>query len=222
MFDEMRTEHDWTESFKGFGAFWKHDGNPERPYVRLTSGLISDGYFNCGLIVSEHPRFFRRACTELARKISPPHGAIDRIVGAAKGGIVLSYNLASSMLDTTYAYAEKPNEVFVFDKRFSSHFRDDERIMMVEDTISTAGTLRELRTVILREIPGAILYPQVLAICNRSGKTFFDDFSILSLITLEANSWQEGENPFTPDGNELVPPLPAGKANWHQLTREYA
>ena len=54
----------WEEAFNQAGAFWIHDHNPRRPYARLSSGLISNGFFNGDRVVRK-PGLMSRAVGKL-------------------------------------------------------------------------------------------------------------------------------------------------------------
>jgi orotate phosphoribosyltransferase len=216
-------KRDWEKEFRNAGAFWIHDNNPQRPYAVLTSGLISDGFFNCGLIMSEFPEIFAEAVDQLALrgglKVGGPHHRNARIIGAAKGAINLAYGLSTHACDS-FAYAEKDGEEFVFEERFSQYFDRHERFVLCEDTITTGGTVRKLVTAAKCAAAQASFAPEILAICNRSGLDRVDGFYIHALITCHMRTWKRGENPFTTDGEELIEPV-RPKTHWAELTQEY-
>lgn len=216
---------DWKAEFAQVGAFWEHDGNPRRPYALLTSGKISNGFFNGGK-VAEHGLLFGRACTALwhtARSPEPRDGYVGitdenlRVVGAEKGGISLSTRIAEAALARA-AYAEKVGDALVF-KRFE--LSSSELFLLVEDTITTGGTLQKLADAVAEACNAKPVFAEaILAFCNRSGKMEIDGLPIVSLISPDFTTWELGENPFTPDGKELVPPV-RPKENWDALTRTY-
>jgi orotate phosphoribosyltransferase len=215
----MTTEREWEEMFRGCGAYWLHDGHPERPYARLTSGLISNGFFNGGR-VAEDGHLFGLACTALWRKADGAGitGKNLRVAGAEKGGISLSSRIAEAG-HCFSAYAEKMGDDLIF---LRPNIRDEEEFLLVEDTITTGGTIKKLYAAVASLRPDTLVRIKrvVLALCNRSGKTHIEGLQIIALISPTFTEWKEGENPFTPDGKELVPPV-RPKANWHDLTREY-
>ncbi len=222
----------WECTFTKLGVFWRHDGNPKRPYVRLTSGKISDLYFNGGKLISEHPATLREACKDLMWPWGPggfKRYGFTRVIGPAKGAISFAYELAVQS-GIAYAYADaikRPGlgTVFEYDGRFRTHFHDDERFVFCEDTITTGGSVLELIEMTRREFPnisfeGLEVPPTIMALCNRSGLAEIGGFRIKALIEIRGRTWEEGENPYT-GGPELVPPVSAGKANWHLLTQAY-
>ena len=134
------------------------------------------------------------------------------------GGVSLSTRISEAGMCQS-AYAEKVGDFLQF-KRFE--FSDDERFLLVEDTITTGGTLHKLRDALKTVCASDPVYVSViLALCNRSGMTHLDGVPIFSLVTPNFKTWEEGNNPFTTDGKELVPPVHP-KLNWHELTRDYS
>ncbi len=214
----MSTEREWEEMFAEVGAFWRHDGNPARPYARLTSGRISNGFFN-GTKVAEDGHLFGLTCAALWRIADSMlvSGKELRVVGAAVGGIALATRIAEAGKCKS-AFAEKVDDRLEF-RRFD--LSSDHRFLMVEDTITTGGTLQKLSSAVALACPNEYPYMNlILAICNRSGKSEMGGARILSLISPSFEVWEEGENPFTPDGQELVPPV-RPKENWTELVQNY-
>ncbi len=211
----------WEKRFEALGACWVHDGNPNRPYAKLTSGMISNGFFNAGLIMSEHPMVFAEGVEELARRGRVPHTGPLRLIGAAEGAITLAYQLAVST-DNTYAYARKDEAgSLVFDARFAQYFQTHERFLVCEDTITTGRTIEKLMNAAQVIVPRCSFAPLLLALCNRSGLERIGGCTIVALVNRPMRTWEEGENPFTPDGTERVPPV-RPKTHWGELMRGYA
>jgi len=40
--------------FDLFDAYWSHDGDPKKPHAELTSGMCSNGFFDCWRVLC-HP-----------------------------------------------------------------------------------------------------------------------------------------------------------------------
>lgn len=214
----MTTEREWEKMFAEVGAFWRHDSNQMRPYARLTSGKISNGFFN-GTKIAEDGHLFGLVCGALWRKAGSQGitGRNLRVVGAAIGGIALAIRIAEAGKCTS-AFAEKVDDRLEF-KRFD--LNEDLFFLMVEDTITTGGTLEKLSSAIERACPeDHIVQDLILAICNRSGRTEILGARILSFISPAFAVWEEGSNPFTPNGVELVAPV-RPKENWNELVRDY-
>ena len=233
----MRASEDWIESAEArakeletHGVYWRHDGNPKRPYVRLRSGLLSNGYFNGG-IICEWPDLLDWLVDELVEEYAARYKQsgedyfIDRVVGPAMGAITLAHSTARSLsleFDESgvfMSFAEKDkNGGFGFNRNPP---KPGETILFVEDTVTTFETVLKVRDAVLRIIPDAVFSPFVIVLCNRTGLESIEGFEIISLVAADFTTWKEGENPFTPDGKELVPPVENAKENWDELTREY-
>ena len=97
--------------------------------------------------------------------------------------------------------------------------------MIADDTVTTGHTLEKLDQAVYRASlqPDSeqVFLPIVLALCNRSGCESWQDSRIIALVEKPMPTWLEGENPFTLDGQELVPPVERPKENWDVLTRAY-
>lgn len=208
----------WDNQFIEARASWLHDRNPLRPYARLTSEKISNGFFNGGRFAEHDPEGYGIACRELWRRAQESTKAfgVTRIIGAAMGAITLACRIGEAAR-IPWAYAEKVGDGFAFTR---AELQPDERFLIVEDTITTGGTLEKLKAAALTACPRAEFSTIVLALCNRSGKPRAANLEIISLITPAIMAWDEGENPFTSDGKELVEPV-RPKTHWHELTRDY-
>ena len=222
---------DWEQSFADIGAFWYHDGNPRRPYVELTNlkdghRQIINGYFN-GAIVQKHAWLFGRACVELSGMLSSIHepdsdgSQAIYVIAVEKGGTALSQRLGEALMCGS-GFAEKIDEHTVRFERFT--FEEDAVFIPGEDTVTSGGTVGRLLIAARRAAPRCRFHPFILAFCNRSGKSeiWFDGspYQVLALVDRAMQTWNLGENPFTPDGRELVEPVKA-KTHWAELTRSY-
>jgi orotate phosphoribosyltransferase len=209
------------------GVFWRHDGNPKRPYVRLRSGLISNGYFNGGVIM-ESPALLADVTSELVHEYADGkliHRLPNRVIGPAMGAITLAHEVAR-LIDnirgrhgnTLMSFAEKDGEQFVFRRNPP---KDGELILLVEDTLTTGISLARVCDAIYKIVPKASILPDVLCVCNRTGASRLSGMDITSYVNADFRTWKEGENPFTPDGKELVPVVENAKENWRVLTQKY-
>ena len=214
----MENEQEWGNGFTRTGAYWKHDRNPLRPYALLSSGLISDGFFNGGRVIEEDPELFGLACRELWNRatLRGYTFGVTRVLGAALGGISLSSRIAE-VGRIKSGFAEKKGDDFSLNRPL---IIKGERFLLVEDTVTTGGTLEKLHAETCKQVERAEFASAILALCNRSGKVSIAGMPIISLISPSMRSWERGENPCTPDGNELVEPVHP-KTHWDELTREY-
>jgi adenine/guanine phosphoribosyltransferase-like PRPP-binding protein len=212
---ELDTWHNWDKIFIDIGASWTHSGDPHtQPFIRTSSGLLSAGCFR-GRKVQEDPELLSKAAASLIahpgirqylkRRIHK-ECPIDRVLGSATSGIALASHIALQIGAKT-AFAEKDSESpcgFSF-KGFT--FEPNELVLIVDDTVTTGRTLQGVRDALLLEAPSAKIIPAMLVLCNRSNCTEIAGHKILSLITRSIERWPEGENPYTKDGKEILPPV---------------
>ncbi len=229
----------WMKKFTALGAFWHHDGNPKRPYARLTSGKISNGFFNGGLVTSR-PQLLADIVRTLVKgvwvdgglrvtlqdaletNVQLQHPFATLTVGPAMGGITFASRLAEQLeIGTTFAEKLEDNHGEFALKRLPPQHPPTSRILLTEDTITSGKSVEAVRRAALRDLPGVGIFPIVAAICNRSGESRLPSgLLICALIDCHMPTWDEGSNPFTPDGAELVPPV-RPKTHWIDLTKEY-
>ncbi len=207
-----RNANDWDEIFSQIGAVWTHAGDVHtQPFVRTSSGLISSGCFR-GRKVQERPDILSAACAAflehpsivryLKRRIHI-NTPLDRVVGPATSGIALASHLAL-LLGAKTAFADKAGAGYSF-AGFS--FSPHERVLIVDDTITSGSTFLGVRDALLAAEPTLQIIPVVLVLCNRSNRSLIESHIIISLICRDFPRWCEGENPHTRDGQEILPPV---------------
>lgn len=214
---------DWMQKFEEIGALWHHDKNPARPYALLTSGKISNLFFN-GSKVIERPELLEAVADELVAQAKKEIGNLrpSAVVGPAHGAITLAYAVAKRLpparawFTETETNKEAPPSLKRFDGADNA-----EDFLAVEDVITTGGSALLTIEACKRKCPKLQAYPFVMCIVNRSGsKQLRGARDILALLNIPAKTWDRGRNPFTPDGQERVEPV-RPKSNWHTLTRPY-
>ncbi|MCQ2559280.1 MAG: orotate phosphoribosyltransferase, partial [Clostridia bacterium] len=107
-------------------------------HVKLTSGRHSDQYFQCALVL-QHPQYCQKLCQTLAEKFA---GAmVDTVIGPAMGGIIVAYEVARS-LGVRSIFAERENGNMTLRRGFA--LQPGEKVLVVEDVITTGGSVREV------------------------------------------------------------------------------
>jgi orotate phosphoribosyltransferase len=214
---------DWNHRFEEIGAFWLHDGNQKRPYALLTSGKISNFFFNSSKVL-ERPNLLESvadALAGLARKELPEEEVPDVVVGPSLGALTLAYEVACALPPARAWFTEEDKDTkHQTLKRFAPE-EGMERILVVEDVITTGRSTQETIDAVTIEAPSLAVYPFVLCVINRSGKaTLPDGKRIIPLLEIPTQSWVRGKNPFTQNGQEIVEPV-RPKTNWNILTQPY-
>ncbi len=106
----------------------------------LSSGLHSPIFLQKALVFS-HPEKSEILCKALSDKIKKSgFGKISQIVSPAIGGIIVGYETARH-LGVKAIYTERVNGKFALRRGF--RIKKDEKILIVEDIISTGLSIRE-------------------------------------------------------------------------------
>ena len=220
-----RNSSHWIETYKKLGALWIHDGNPRRPHALLTSGRHSSGYFNSS-IITENPFIIGEACADLAEILSYEMSlsSIDHVIGPALGAVVMSFCMAQRCqvhvaCHCRASFTEKiasPDGPKMVLRR--SSLRPGDRILVVEDVLSTGGSVD--RTIDAVVEAGGDVAPLVAVLVNRSGLgTVRGDRRIVSLIDEPMPLWLLEECPLCEQGSEALQPKDAD--HWARLNASY-
>ena len=108
----------------------------------LTSGLHSPHYvekFN----VLQHPKYTQQLCEAMAEKFKD--AGIETVVGPVTGGILLAHETGKA-LGTRAIFTERVDGKMTFRRGFSLH--EGERVLIVEDIVTTGGSVREVVDVV--------------------------------------------------------------------------
>lgn len=163
----------------------------------LTSGRHSDRYFQCAQVL-QHPRHAERLCRELAGRFAG-QGA-TAVIGPAMGGIIVSYEVARA-LGVKSLFAERENGVMTLRRGFAIEPR--EIVLVVEDVITTGGSVREVIAAV-RRLGGEVAGAGVLI--DRSGGRADLGVRTEALLTMEAVSYAPEECPLCRAGIPAVKP----------------
>jgi len=168
----------------------------------LTSGLHSDTYFQCAKLY-QYPNSVEKIAEELAKKLEGLE--FDTIVAPAIGAIIFGYEVAkqSGILRPKKAvrnlFVERKDEKMQLRRGYT--LSKGERVVIIEDVITTARTIYETIDAIKEfgcEVVG------VGCIVDRTqGKT---DLNIVSLLKVDPIVYKPEECPLCKEGIELVKP----------------
>jgi orotate phosphoribosyltransferase len=108
----------------------------------LTSGLHSDCYLQCALVL-QHPAIAERLGAELATKAKadPNIGPIDLVIAPALGGVIVGHETARA-LGVRALFTERQEKTMTLRRGFQ--INPGERCLVVEDVITTGGSTREV------------------------------------------------------------------------------
>lgn len=106
-------------------------------HFRLTSGLHSPGYLQCALVLQhpEHAAVLGAALAEQARGLRAA-----TVLSPALGGLIIGHEVARA-LGARAIFAEREDGVLTLRRGF--RLTETERVLVVEDVVTTGGSTRE-------------------------------------------------------------------------------
>lgn len=155
-------------------------------HFRLSSGLHSPNYVQCALLL-EHPRNAKALGEALGAKLRAL--APQKIVAPALGGVTIGYTVAEA-LEIPFVFTERKDGQMTLRRGFS--FQPGERVVIVEDVVTTGKSTGETSDVITRH--GGVV-TGFASILNRSGKDNPFDAPYESLLALDFETWDERDCP---------------------------
>ena len=170
-------------------------GALKKGHFRLSSGLHSDTYIQCALLL-ENPQRAVEIGNALARKVEEE---ADLVLSPALGGIVVGFTTALA-LGCTMVFAERVEGEMELRRGFA--IESGSRVLIVEDVITTGGSVLELARI--AEEAGASV-SGIACIVDRGG---FDpgDYTFVSLVHLEVDSFRPEDCPLCKAGDTVTAP----------------
>lgn len=155
-------------------------------HFRLSSGLHSPAYVQCALLL-EHPRNAKAIGAALAGNVRAFD--VQRVVAPALGGVVIGYTVAEA-LDVPSIFTERKDGAMTLRRGF--RIREGERVVIVEDVVTTGKSTRETADVIAKH--GGVV-AGFASILNRSGKENPFDAPYAALMSLALETYDEAACP---------------------------
>jgi len=166
-------------------------------HFRLTSGLHSPGYMQCALVLA-HPREAEALGAELASRVRSLGATV--VLSPALGGIVIGQEVGRA-LDVRAIFAERQDGVLVLRRGFT--LSRDDRVLVVEDVVTTGKSTRE--TIDVARAAGAQVVGAA-AIIDRSGGEQNLDVPFHALATIALPTYQPESCPLCAAGQPVVKP----------------
>ncbi len=167
----------------------------------LTSGRHSDRYIQCARAL-QYPARAGVLCRELASRFAGEN--ITVVAGPATGGIIVSYETARA-LGVRGIFTERENGAMAFRRGFS--IDPGERVLVVEDVITTGGSVLEVIEAVRRQ--GGIVAGAGVLVDRSNGKVDLG-VRLESLLALEVMSYSPQDCPLCREG---IPPVKPGSRN---------
>lgn len=166
-------------------------------HFRLTSGRHSDRYMQCARVF-EDSRYAEPICRDIADAFRGQ--GIDLVVGPALGGIIITYEVARQ-LGVRNIFAERENGTMTFRRGFVVN--PGARVLVVEDTITTGGSVREVIELV-RQNGGEVV--GVGSVVDRSNGSVDFGVPLHAAVAMEVLSYDEAECPLCKQGAPIVKP----------------
>jgi orotate phosphoribosyltransferase len=175
-------------------------GAYRRGHFLLSSGLHSGDYLQCALYLA-HPRRAARAGGLLAAAIHECGLDPELVIAPALGGLIIGHETARA-LDRPFIFTERVDGVMTLRRGFA--VSPAQRIVVVEDVVTTGRSTREVITV-LESLGANVL--GVASIVNRSGR--HEPFAPLpsrALLNADFATWTAETCPLCREGIDIDKP----------------
>jgi len=164
----------------------------------LSSGRHSPVYFQCALVL-QHPPLAEDLCGRLARAFEGDR--VETVLAPAIGGIVVAHEVARA-LGTRAIFAERQEGAMTLRRGFA--LEKGERVLLVEDVVTTGGSLREVQEAAVAAGADVVA---VAALVDRSGgRDPGFGMPLTALVHLDAPTYVPEDCPQCRQGLPLVKP----------------
>lgn len=186
-----------TNSTNSFLTHFKETGALLDGHFILSSGLHSDRYLQCALalqIPDDAAAYGKAIATNYKGLV------IDTVASPAIGGLVIGFATAQA-LGIRFLWTERQNGTMTLRRGFS--VSPGERILVVEDVITTGGSTRECIAALAER--GANVVAAASVIDRSDGKA---DVGVprVSLVSLDVPSYEPDDCPMCGRGEKAIKP----------------
>lgn len=175
---------------------FEREGAIEKGHFLLSSGLHSDTYVQCARVL-QYPHLAESLADEMAKGFDASE--LDVVLSPALGGMIIGYMLAMA-LRKRMIYAERIGDKLVL--RRGQALAEGERALIVEDVITTGGSVRELME--LAADVGAIICGLAAVIERGEAREFAIRRKVL--LPIDVMAWDSAECPLCREGFALMAP----------------
>ncbi len=167
----MLTNEDALQIFRDAGALLEG-------HFLLASGYHSAQYLE-KFQVLQFPNYVEQLCAEIAERFAGDE--VNVVLGPTTGGVLLAYEVAKK-LGTRGIFAERGDDGRGRVLRRGFELREGERVLLVDDILTTGGSVRD--TIEVVEGWGATLIG-VAVLADRSGGTIDFGVPLEAVLTLD-------------------------------------
>lgn len=186
----MITSEEVLKIFEESGALLKG-------HFRLTSGKHSNQYMQCAKVL-QYPQHAARLGEELAQAWRDQE--IDVVIGPAMGGILVAHEVGRA-LGTKVLFTERENGVMTLRRGFE--LNPGEKVLVVEDVITTGGSVKEVLEVV-RKLGAEPV--GVGVIVDRSGGKADFGLPHVSLLKIQIETFEPEDCPLCAEGIPAIKP----------------
>src|SRR5205809_1164649 len=164
-------------------------------HFRLTSGLHSSGYLQCALVLQHpgHAEALGRAIADRTRDLRP-----TVVLSPALGGVIIGQEVGRA-LGVRAIFAERQDGAFTLRRGFM--LGETDRVLVVEDVLTTGGSTRETMQVAIAaggRVVGAA------SIVNRSNGAATFDVPYVGLLEMNLPTYEPDVCPLCAQGMPVV------------------
>jgi len=163
----------------------------------LSSGLHSPQYLQCALAL-QYPLDAAKFGKAIAENFVNKN--VETVASPAIGGLIIGYEVAKA-LNVRFVWTERENGAMTLRRGFS--VKENERILVVEDVITTGGSTRECIAA-LEKHGGKVV--GAASIIDRSGGAADVGVPRISLVSLEVPNYKPENCPLCERGSEAIKP----------------
>lgn len=166
-------------------------------HFRLTSGRHSRQYMQCAKVL-QYPHHAARLGEVLAESFRGQ--GIDLVIGPAMGGILVAHEVGKA-LGTKAIFTERENGEMKLRRGFE--LQPGQKVLVVEDVITTGGSVREVIEVVKAYGAEPV---GVGVLVNRSGGKADFGVPLASLLEIEIESFDTESCPLCAEGIPAIKP----------------
>ena len=172
-------------------------------HFRLSSGLHSDKYLQCAKVL-QWPDRAAALGAALGAKLAGL--GIDAVVSPAMGGLIIGHEVGRAV-GRRAVFAERVDGAFTLRRGFG--LESGEKVVVVEDVVTTGGSTREVLALV--KSLGAVAVACAAVVDRRGaaqagGTETLEGLPFRSVLRMEVPTWEEAACPYCRLGQEVVSP----------------
>ncbi len=159
----------------------------QKGHFLLTSGRHSDRYLQCAAVF-RNPKYSEEICGALA---GPWQGkGIEIVVGPAMGAVQMAYEVSRALCCENFFTERGADGKMTLRRGF--RVRPGQKVLVVEDVVTTGGSVREVMNVVRGE--GGVV-AGVAAVVDRTGGKIGFSVPFHAAVSLNIQSWAPEDCP---------------------------